>query len=199
MRFRKNSYKTGDIMFDHMFDMDIYYFFNCFFLYSFFGWVFECIVMTYENRAITNRGFIKGPFCTIYGLGALSAYFLLRPLAHNYIAVFMCGMIMEYVTAGIMTRIFGDFWWNYDNKRFNYHGVICLESSLCWGAMSLCTFIVFQPFIESIVNIYYLSYGKSVAVILICYYLLDFAISFRRAIKANNDVESDAVIQSLGN
>lgn len=180
------------------FDMSFYYFLNCFFLYSFFGWIFECIVMTYENKAITNRGFIRGPFCTIYGLGALSVYFILRPISNNYIAIFICGMVMattlEIVTAKIMTRLFGGFWWNYDNKRFNYRGVICLESSLCWGAMSLCTFIFFQPFIESIVNIYYLSYGKIVALTVLVVYLLDFCTSFIRAFKANNSAEDDALV-----
>lgn len=180
------------------FDMSFYYFLNCFFLYSFFGWIFECIVMTYENKAITNRGFIRGPFCTIYGLGALSVYFILRPISNNYIAIFICGMVMattlEIVTAKIMTRLFGGFWWNYDNKRFNYRGVICLESSLCWGAMSLCTFIFFQPFIESIVNIYYLSYGKVVALTVLTVYLLDFCTSFIRAIKANNSTEDDSLV-----
>ncbi len=194
---------AGDyVFFKQTFDMSIFYFLNCFFLYSFFGWIFECIVMTYENRAITNRGFIRGPFCTIYGLGALSVYFILQPISHNYIATFVCGMTMatllEIVTAKIMTRLFGDFWWNYDNKPFNYRGVICLESSLCWGAMSLCTFIIFQPIIEAIVNTYYLSYGKPVAVVLMLIYILDFSTSFRRAVKANN-VENDIPVNTVSN
>lgn len=185
----------------YTFDMSIFYFLNCFFLYSFFGWIFECIVMTYENKAVTNRGFIRGPFCTIYGLGALSVHFILRPIAHNYMAVFLCGMIMatllEIITAKIMTRLFGNFWWNYDNKPFNYHGVICLESSLCWGMMSLCTFIFFQPFIETIVNTYYTSYGKTVAIILLLVYILDFSTSFRRAFKANSSNDDTIVLHTI--
>lgn len=180
------------------FDMSFYYFLNCFFLYSFFGWIFECAVMTYENKAITNRGFIRGPFCTIYGLGALSVYFILRPISNHYIAIFICGMAMatmlEMITAKIMTRLFGSFWWNYDNKRFNYRGVICLQSSLCWGAMSLCTFIFFQPLVEFIVNIYYLSCGKEAALTVLAVYVLDFCTSFIRAVKANNSAEDDVLV-----
>jgi uncharacterized membrane protein len=145
--------------------------------------------MTYENKALTNRGFVRGPFCIIYGLGALSVYFILQPIAHHYLAIFLCGMVMstvlELITAKIMTRLFGGFWWDYNNKRFNYHGVICLESSLCWGAMSLCTFIIFQPTIERIVDTYYTSYGRAIAIVLLLVYTLDFMTSFYHAHHAN--------------
>jgi uncharacterized membrane protein len=174
--------------------MNWFYFLNCFFVYSFLGWVFESIVMTYENKAITNRGFARGPFCPIYGLGALSVYFILQPIADHHLAVFLCGMLMatliEYITAVVMTRLFGGFWWNYDNKRFNYHGVICLESSLCWGLMSFLTFVLFQPLIEKFVNIYYIDHGKTVAIVLLLFYSLDFFSSFRRARHKNNDINN---------
>lgn len=155
--------------------------------------------MTYENKALTNRGFIRGPFCTIYGLGALSVYFLLRPLADHYFALFMCGMVMatllELVTAKLMTRLFGSFWWNYDNKRLNYRGVICLESSVCWGVMSLCTFTVFQPVVERIVNLYYNDYGKIIAILLLSLYILDFSTSFKRALNnADKQEQSESAI-----
>lgn len=174
------------MLFKPMIDMGLFYLLNCFFVYSFCGWVFECIVMTYENKAITNRGFTKGPFCIIYGLGAMFVYIFLRPLSGNYWALFLCGMVMatllELITAKIMTHIFGGFWWNYNNKKFNYHGVICLESSLCWGVMSMCTFTFFQPAVERIVNFYYPAYGRIVALILLAIYLIDFSTSFRRAL-----------------
>ena len=69
--------------FFHKVGMDIFYFINCFFVYSFLGWIFECIVISYEEKAPVNRGFIRGPFCTIYGVGALGTYFLFLPISHN--------------------------------------------------------------------------------------------------------------------
>jgi len=182
-------------VFLRQFDMNIYYFLNCFLLYSFLGWLFECVVMTYENKSVTNRGFAKGPYCPIYAMGALSIYFFLQPISRNYIATFFCGMVMatvlELITAKIMTRLFGSFWWNYCNKPFNYRGVICLESSLCWGAMSIGTFIIFQPIVQLIVNTYYLSYGKQVAILFILTYALDFANSFRKAFKSAPEEHED--------
>jgi uncharacterized membrane protein len=141
--------------------------------------------MSIEEKAPVNRGFIRGPLCTIYGAGALTVYFLFRPIADSKLVLFICGAllatIMEIVTAKLMTKLFGYFWWNYDNKKFNYHGVICLESTLCWGLMTVLTFVFFQPLIESIVDLYYDSYGKIVALVILAYYCLDFSTSFRRA------------------
>jgi uncharacterized membrane protein len=107
--------------------------------------------------------------------------------------------LLELVTAKIMTHLFGGFWWDYNNKRFNYHGVICLESSLCWGAMSLCTFVIFQPTVERIVDTYYASYGRAIAIILLLTYTLDFMRSFYHAHhvhKLDEDEDSSLPIHS---
>lgn len=32
-----------------------------------------------------------------------------------------------------MIRILGELWWDYNNKPFNYRGIICLESTIAWG------------------------------------------------------------------
>ena len=40
--------------FFHKVGMDIFYFINCFFVYSFLGWIFECIVISYEEKAPVN-------------------------------------------------------------------------------------------------------------------------------------------------
>lgn len=165
--------------------MEFYYFLNCFFVYSFFGWCFECLVMSYEEKKVVNRGFIKGPLCTIYGVGALSMYFLLQPISNNKFMVFLVGAllatILEIVVALLMTKLFGYFWWNYNNKKFNFKGVICLESSVCWGVMTLLVFILFQPTVEYIVNSYYYMTGKLVACIILVAYCVDFYISFHKA------------------
>ena len=76
--------------FFHKVGMDIFYFINCFFVYSFLGWIFECIVISYEEKAPVNRGFIRGPFCTIYGVGALGTYFLFLPISHNKVLPYSC-------------------------------------------------------------------------------------------------------------
>ena len=54
---------------------------DAFFLYSFLGWCMECVVIRREKGAWENRGFVKSPFCIIYGFGAMLGYALLRPFS----------------------------------------------------------------------------------------------------------------------
>ena len=66
-----------------MLGIDLYHITQWFLAYSILGWVVESIYMSICNRRLTNRGFVRGPFCPIYGVGALSVFFLLRPFCHN--------------------------------------------------------------------------------------------------------------------
>ena len=107
---------------------------NAFFLYSFLGWVMECIVIRREKGRWENRGFAHLPFCIIYGFGAMLGFALLRPFSGNYVLLYLVGAVLatlfEYLTARLMLRLFGTFWWDYTNKPFNYKGILCLESPL---------------------------------------------------------------------
>ena len=90
---------------------------DAFFLYSFLGWCMECVVIRREKGAWENRGFVKSPFCIIYGFGAMLGYALLRPFSGNYVLLYVVGAAaataFEYLTALLMLRLFGSFWWDY--------------------------------------------------------------------------------------
>ena len=47
--------------------IDFYHLINWFIIYSFFGWVWETCYVSIKSGKYVNRGFINGPFCTIYG------------------------------------------------------------------------------------------------------------------------------------
>ena len=65
--------------------MGLYQMINLFFLYSFLGYLLECAVLSFENRRpVIDRGFGHGPFCVIYGVGALGAYILLSGTVHRF-------------------------------------------------------------------------------------------------------------------
>ena len=38
-----------------------------------------------------NRGFVSGPFCTIYGFGAISVYLILKPIENHVLLLFLGG------------------------------------------------------------------------------------------------------------
>ena len=73
---------------------DLYHFIQWFILYSFMGWVVESIYMSFCNRKLTNRGFAFSPFCPIYAVGALSVYGMLRPLAGQYVVLYLAARFL---------------------------------------------------------------------------------------------------------
>lgn len=149
-----------------------------FLVYSLMGWIVESVYMSICNRKLTNRGFAKGPFCPIYGVGALTVFFLLRPYSDQPFQLFLLGMILataiEFITAVIMNRIFGEIWWDYREKPLNYKGIICLESSIAWGFYTLGLFFSLQNMVSSLVDALPVLVGKVGGTMILVIYLFDF-------------------------
>lgn len=120
-----------------LFGTDFYHLVSAFLIYSVLGWLVESIYMSICNRKLTNRGFSKGPFCPIYGFGAVAGYVLLHPLAGSYVTLYLVGAVLatifEFIVGKIMIKLFGELWWDYNDKPCNYQGIICLESTVAWG------------------------------------------------------------------
>ena len=114
----------------HLAGYDLYHLIACFFLFSIIGWMVESIYMSFCNKKLTNRGFMTGPFCPIYGVGATLGYIILHPLAQNWIMLYIVGAalatIFEFLVARLMMKLFGEVWWDYNEKFCNYKGVVCL-------------------------------------------------------------------------
>lgn len=178
--------------------MNIYGFINWFFMYSFIGYLLECVVLSVEyKRPVVDRGFGHGPFCIIYGFGALGAYTLLKPLSESPLELYTASMAMattmELVTANIMVRLFGAFWWDYSHKRFNYRGMVCLESSLAWGLLGLFFFYFLDNWVCSMVNRIPGHMGTVLAVGLTMLYLVDFLYCLRIRLSGIETEEKEVV------
>lgn len=161
--------------------VDFYHVIQWFVIYSFLGWVWETCYVSVKSHRFVNRGFVNGPFCTIYGFGAISVYLILKPLDGNWILLFLGGIVvattLEYLTALLMETIFHTTWWDYSEHKFNFQGRICLGASLGWGVFTLLLFWVLQPFVEWIVGLYSVTAGKIAVIVLALYYIVDFSLS----------------------
>lgn len=157
---------------------DLYHIIQWFLIYSMLGWLVESIYMSICNKKLTNRGFMRGPMCPIYGVGALTVYFLLQPVCHNiYLLYFMGCLIptlLEFATAKLMICIFGEVWWDYSDKPFNYKGILCLESTIAWGFYTLGLFSFLHKGVEFIVSKYSYSTGIWMSSILLLVFAVDF-------------------------
>ncbi len=147
---------------------DMYHFLAAFFVYSILGWIVESIYMSFCNKKITNRGFAKGPFCPIYGFGASFGYFLLSPFQGNHLVLFFAGAIgatiFEYIVGRVMIKLLGELWWDYNNKPFNFQGIICLESTIAWGVYAIGVIDYVHGFIYKMID----KLDQQVGKVLIC-------------------------------
>ena len=144
-----------------------------FYLYSICGWIGECIYCSVLDRKLTNRGFLTGPMCPIYGTGALSMLVSLgwiRPFFSarfpsfvgeiiSFFLVVILGTlvcdIVEYLTSYIMEKLFHARWWDYSNKKYNLHGRICLHHSLFWAIGAVVFIYILNPFVgRNILNLF---------------------------------------------
>ena len=161
--------------------VDLYHIISWFIIYSFFGWVWETSYVSLKEGEYINRGFINGPFCTIYGAGAISVYLILKPVEQNLLLLFLGGIIvatvLEYFTAVLMESIFHTSWWDYSDKKFNFQGRICLGASLGWGFFTVGLFRILHPVVEDIVAMYPIYIGEIGIYVFGAGYLVDFCYS----------------------
>ena len=173
--------------------VDLYHIVAWLYIYSVLGWLWESSYISVKQKKLVNRGFVVGPLCTIYGVGAVGIYLLLKPLAGNWILLYFGGVfaatILEYVTAVIMEQLFHTSWWDYSGNKFNFQGRICLSSSVAWGFFTLIMFEVLQPFAVWIVSLVSIDMGHLILMIVTILYGIDFTFATMEAIHLGKRLE----------
>lgn len=122
--------------------------FLIFMTYAFGGWAMEVIISLLQRRKLVNRGFLVGPICPIYGIGALLLSLVVSsdesPLVIFCVAV-VGSAILEYSVSYIMEKLFRVRWWDYTNRPFNLNGRICAESVLAFGVIGVLILKIINP------------------------------------------------------
>lgn len=134
------------------------------------------------DKKLTNRGFLIGPICPIYGTGCiliimLCTDFKAYPLGLFTLAIVIAS-ILEYFTSYYMEKFFKARWWDYSNRKFNINGRICLETMVPFGLIACFVMYILNPFILEILNKIPATYQSIIAVILLIILLIDVSISF---------------------
>ncbi|MGL5647277.1 MAG: putative ABC transporter permease [Clostridium sp.] len=168
-------------------------------VYSFIGWIVECIYCAIIDRVWVNRGFLNGPVCPVYGIGSLCVVWWLSSFKNNIIVLFVIAVIVttvvEYITAVILEKLFNLKWWDYSTYKFNYKGRICLLNSVLFGIGSVILVEFIQPFIREFVQLAKVEYGSYLALILSIIFVVDFIITLLSLINMKNILERLCVIK----
>lgn len=123
-----------------------------FFIYSVAGWVTEVFLKFLEYKRFINRGFLIGPYCPIYGAGAVLITVggkLLSPVDRTWamsflIAFVLCGLL-EYMTSYILEKYFHARWWDYTERPMNLHGRVWIGNLILFGIGGVFILNVFNP------------------------------------------------------
>ncbi len=123
--------------------MTLEYLFLTFMVYSFAGWLFETTLCSlWESGHFLNRGSLLGPYCPVYGGGAvfgvLLGMYIQNPAKLFLFSAILCIMV-EYTAACVLENIFNMKLWDYTGMAFQFQGRVCLLGFLFFG--TACTTI----------------------------------------------------------
>ena len=124
-------------------------------IYSIIGWVYESTICSIGHRKLINRGFLNGPYCPIYGTGAVLVLLVLGRI-QNPVLLFFAGALvtcsLEYLTSWLMEKLFHARWWDYSKRKFNIGGRVCLIGAVVFGAFSVVLILVLHPWVKSLTD-----------------------------------------------
>ena len=128
-----------------------------FIIYSVLGFIIETAFGAVTKGVIESRkSFLYGPFCAIYGLGAVVMILCLQPFKKNnntlFWGGFVAGSVIEYLVSLIGELIFHVIWWDYSDMPLNINGRVCVYFSIFWGLLGIYLVSSVNPKIDKLIN-----------------------------------------------
>ena len=148
----KNEKKSFTIL-----GVSIWRIFAYFIIYSVIGYIIETLFgMVTKGVWESRQSFLYGPFCAIYGLGAVVMILALKYFNKNYntlfIGGFIVGSIVEYIVSWYGDVFLNVKWWDYSDMPLNINGRICVFFSLFWGFLAIYLMAYANPRVDILIN-----------------------------------------------
>ncbi|SDB45263.1 putative ABC transporter permease [Butyrivibrio sp. INlla16] len=173
-----------------------------FMIYSFVGWIYECIYCTVKEGHWRNRGFLFGPLCPIYGTGAVACEVVFgylpffRGIPYNMIPLWkifvICALgsvVLEYSTSYFLEKRFHAVWWEYNDIPLNINGRVCVPATLGFGVAGILVTRFVLPFSENIKAMIHPFVAEIVALLLMAYLAADLVLTVSSLIHLLDIVE----------
>ena len=140
-------------------------YFLYFMMYAIIGWCYEVFLEVVVYRwGFSNRGELFGPYCPVYGLGAIAFILGVYPIIKKQesfkkkiflipIVFLLCMLIatsLELFTSYICEWTSGGWKWDYSRYPFNFQGRIALNPSVRFGIGGVAFLYLLQPLFEKI-------------------------------------------------
>lgn len=103
----------------------------------------------WEHHAAT----LWGPFCIIYGIGAVGVYvtsYFLRNknIAVKFLVYVLSGALVEYFGSLFQEICFGSVSWDYSSHSMHIGGRVSLRMALIWGVLGIVFMYLLYPAIK---------------------------------------------------
>ncbi|MCR5773684.1 MAG: putative ABC transporter permease [Lachnospiraceae bacterium] len=167
--------------------MIIAQYFNIFIVFSFAGWIYECIFCTFKDKHWENRGFLFGPICPIYGSAVTLAMIFFGsglisggyrgPVWKTFLICALLSAFIEYFTSYVMERIFHAVWWDYSDVPLNINGRICIPATCGFGLVGVFIVRYILPFIISLELDRHMLLNELIAMIFMLMLGIDIAVT----------------------
>lgn len=164
-----------------------------FILYSVIGWVYETAYCSIKGLKWDNRGILIGPYCPIYGVGAVLDILLCSKLPNASSVFFACmigSAILEYTTSYALERMFHAVWWDYTRLPFNLNGRICLSCSLGFGVAGWVVLYGLHPYISRLTAPLPLDVQELLALLFMAVFAADCALTADSLAQINVKLEA---------
>ena len=140
-------------------------YFIFFMLFSIIGWIYEVFLEVVVYKwGFSNRGVLFGPYCPVYGFGALTFIILLSKLKGKeikiskvnitpilvFLGIILISTTMELITSYILEIFSGGWLWDYNSYPHNFQGRIALNPSVRFGIGGLLFMYILHPLFEKI-------------------------------------------------
>lgn len=164
-----------------------------FMLYAFIGWSYEVFLEVIVYKwGFTNRGVLFGPYCPVYGFGALFFILFLQRLIKNksvdrkfimapiiFLGSMLIATLLELFASYLCEFFIGSWpWQTYVDYAYNFEGRIALSPSIRFGIGGLLFLYLLQPLFEKLTH----ALGKKclniVSLFLLFTLILDLIYSF---------------------
>jgi uncharacterized membrane protein len=181
--------------------MNLVQYFLAFMFYSLIGWAYESLLYTVQEKKVISSGFLYGPYCPIYGGGAVIMVFVFYGRTDSSFVMFFGGMILatlvEYFTAVFLENCFHKKWWDYSKLKYNFQGRICLLGAVAFGTMCLFLCKIVQPWFVGAIALIPENVQFWLAVALAVIFLADYMVTlFVLRKKKKTALENDEVYEN---